>query len=237
MINHTTRVALSALFLASLAPAAPAMAEGPVVVELFTSQGCSSCPPADALLGELVDRDDVIALSLHVDYWDYLGWVDEFADPAHTARQRGYAKAAGSTMIYTPQMVIGGKNHIVGTRAMELAEQIEAHKDAPDPVEMSLTRVGAGELRIKAQRVSAVPPVMVVQLVRYTPAQQVDIRSGENAGKSIAYHNVVSSLVAIGKWDGNADLSMVAEAPGDAPAVVLIQDGSFGPILAAARID
>ena len=96
MIKQLTAAAIASL---TLATTLPASAGGPVVVELFTSQGCSSCPPADALLGEIADRDDVIALSLHVDYWDYLGWVDEFGSPANTERQRGYARASQSTMI------------------------------------------------------------------------------------------------------------------------------------------
>ena len=106
----------------ALAPLEGARAD--VVVELYTSQGCSSCPPADALLEQLAARDDVIALSLHVDYWDYLGWQDAFANPAFTKRQRGYAARAGSSMIYTPQMVIGGRDHIVGTKGMELSDLI-----------------------------------------------------------------------------------------------------------------
>src|SRR6056297_1329329 len=89
---------------------APALADDPVVVELFTSQGCSSCPPADAMLGELAERDDVIPLALHVDYWDYIGWADIFADPAYTRRQKGYAHATGQRMVYTPQMVIDGQD-------------------------------------------------------------------------------------------------------------------------------
>ena len=93
----------------SLALSTPAVADGPVVVELYTSQGCSSCPPADAMLHDLAARPDVIALALHVDYWDYIGWVDEFADPAYTRRQKQYAQVAGNPSVYTPQMVIGGR--------------------------------------------------------------------------------------------------------------------------------
>ena len=234
MIKRLTAAALASLTLASTAPA---LAGGPVVVELFTSQGCSSCPPADAILGELADREDVIALSLHVDYWDYLGWVDEFADPAHTARQRGYARAAKSTMIYTPQMVIGGTDQIVGTKAMQLAKFIDQHKNAPDVVSLKLSRDGSGALQISAQRTGDVPSDMLVQVVRYMRERVVNIRSGENAGKDVTYHNVVESMVSVGGWNGDADLNMQADAPGDHPAVVLIQDGSSGPILAAARVD
>lgn len=234
MIKRMTAATLTAL---TVTTSLPALAGGPVVVELFTSQGCSSCPPADALLGELVDRDDVIALSLHVDYWDYLGWIDEFADPAYTDRQRGYARAANSTMIYTPQIVVAGKDQIVGTKGMQLARHIERHKSTPNVVSLSLTRDGADKLQIVAQRTGAAPSQMLVQMVRYMPEQVVDIHAGENAGKSITYHNVVASLDAIGQWNGQAELKMLTDAPGDSPAVVLIQDGPSGPILAAARIE
>lgn len=233
MIKQLMVAALAAV---TLAPTSQAMADGPVVVELFTSQGCSSCPPADKLLGELAQRNDVIALSLHVDYWDYLGWKDEFADPANTKRQQGYAKAAGKNMMFTPQMIIGGKDGIVGNEAMKLADTISRHKAAKDPVVMQLDRIGA-KLRITARRVGDVPGQMLVQLVRYTPERTAKIRAGENAGHSITYHNVVDSLEAVAKWNGGADLDMMADAAGDAPAVVIIQDGASGPVLAAARID
>lgn len=227
----------AALAAMTLTPATSAVADAPVVIELYTSQGCSSCPPADKLLGEVAQRDDVIALSLHVDYWDYLGWKDEFADPAHTTRQRGYAKAMGETMMFTPQMIIGGTDSIVGNRAMELVKYLEMHKAKPAMVKLRLTRAEGGKLRITAQRVSEVPGQMLVQLVRYTPEQSVKIKSGENAGHSVTYHNVVNTLEAIAKWNGGADLDILADAPGDAPAAVIIQDGVSGPVLAAARID
>ncbi|PTX55427.1 hypothetical protein C8N43_0061 [Litoreibacter ponti] len=233
MLKRLTAAALAALV---LTPATEATAGGPVVVELYTSQGCSSCPPADALLGELAEREDVIALSLHVDYWDYLGWVDAFADPAYTARQRAYAKAAGSTMIYTPQMVIGGRDQIVGTKAMKLAAHIDKHKAQANPVDLKLARAG-DTLEIEAVPAANVPRGMVIFLVRYTPQQSVKIKRGENAGQDLTYHNVVDSFMAIGKWDGGKPLSITADAPGETPAVVIIQDGASGPILAAARVD
>ncbi len=207
-----------------------------VVVELFTSQGCSSCPPADEILGQIAEREDVIALSLHVDYWDYLGWTDEFADPAHTTRQRGYARAAHSTMIYTPQMVVGGVDHIVGTKAIKLADQIARHQAAAKPVTVSITRQGDA-LSIAATRVSGNISDMHVQLVRYAPQRTVAIRSGENAGREMTYHNVVESWETLGSWDGKAPLSLSHKISGDSPCVVIIQDGASGPILAAARID
>ena len=115
-----TRRAFTASGIAAglVAAATPVRAAGrsqrPVVLELFTSQGCSSCPPADALLGELAKRDEVVTLAFHVDYWDYIGWKDPFGDPLHTARQRAYAAHLGQRTIYTPQLVVDGAGHVVG---------------------------------------------------------------------------------------------------------------------------
>ncbi|SDX01819.1 DUF1223 domain-containing protein [Litoreibacter albidus] len=231
------RLSVAAIATMTFASAGSAVAGGPVVVELFTSQGCSSCPPADALLGELADREDVIALSLHVDYWDYLGWEDQFGSKANADRQRGYAHASNSTMIYTPQMVIAGTDELVGTKAMKLAQLIDRHKAKPDNVTLTVTRTDAGKLRIAAKRLGDVPGKMLVQIVRYVPEQLVEIRSGENAGMDVTYHNIVESLEPIGDWTGDADLNIQTEVSGDNPVVVLIQDGSSGPILAAARAD
>lgn len=208
----------------------------PVVVELFTSQGCSSCPPADALLAELASREDVIALALHVDYWDYIGWKDSFADPAFTRRQKAYAHAAGARTIYTPQMVVQGQEHLVGLRAMELADLIRAHGTQPAPIRISLERVGRS-LRIRAEApASPFGRDLVVQLVRYTPEEVVEIAHGENAGRRINYANIVTSWQALGEWDGSAPLAMEARADDNSPAVVILQEEGPGEIVAAARL-
>lgn len=228
-------IALSGL---TLLGAAKAHA-GTVVVELFTSQGCSSCPPADKLLGELAQtRPDVISLSLHVDYWDYLGWKDAFAKSQFTDRQRAYAKAAGSAMVYTPQMIIAGQTHIVGTKAMELANALQHFGAAPVLVDLIASRV-AGKLQVTAHSKAGarLPQSMILHLVRYAPKQTVEISSGENAGKTITYHNVVTHWARLSVWDGQAPLDVEAGLDGDAPAVVILQDGTTGPILAAARVD
>ena len=144
------RYFFSALALIGAVGATPAAAQNnKVVVELFTSQGCSSCPPADALLHDLADRLDVIALALHVDYWDYLGWKDSFAKNSHTQRQHRYAQAANATMVYTPQMVIQGKHHVIGSKGMEVMEHVLAQKAAADPVDITIARNG-GNVQINA---------------------------------------------------------------------------------------
>jgi len=205
----------------------------PVVIELYTSQGCSSCPPADAFMAELAGRDDVIALALHVDYWDYIGWKDVFASPAFTARQKAYARAAGSRTVYTPQMVIGGVDHVVGLQPMEVADLIAAHRAAPSPVELGVER---GEDGFVVRARSAKPEAMRVQLVRYVPEKTVAIKRGENGGRTLRYTNIVTEWHVLANWDGTQPLEMAVQAPGDLPAVVLVQRRGPGRILAAARL-
>ena len=159
--------ALAALWLTL--PGAALAQSAPVVVELFTSQGCSSCPPADKLMHDLAKREDVIALALHVDYWDYIGWKDLFADPEHTKRQQRYAFRGGRDVVYTPQMIINGQDDVVGARAMELAEIIAAHAERGSPVTLRATRAGDA-VQIEASAAEgAAPGRLVVQLVRFTP--------------------------------------------------------------------
>ncbi|TDK51273.1 DUF1223 domain-containing protein [Antarcticimicrobium luteum] len=228
---------LAAFWTAFAAPAA-AQERGPVVVELFTSQGCSSCPPADALLRELAEREDVLPLALHVEYWDYIGWKDSFADPANTTRQKGYARAAGRDMIYTPQMVVMGQEDVVGARSMKLAELIMHHMQAPALVLLSAGRDGA-EVRISLRPASApVEGPLDVHLVRYAPLRHVEVTRGENAGQSLDYANVVDAWQTLGQWDGQGPLTLTFEAPAEAGArdAILVQRAGFGPILAAARL-
>ena len=215
--------------------AAPAHAQSsPVVVELYTSQGCSSCPPADAILKKLAERDDVIALALHVDYWDYIGWADIFADPVYTTRQKGYAQAGGRRMIYTPQMIIDGQDDVVGAKPMEVVDLIRRHSEKTRPVALQIQRSG-DRVVITAQTTSDNGP-MVVQMVRFTPLQAVEITRGENRGKTIDYANITHGWTKLADWNGDAPFEMRTEAPGDDPVVVLVQGSQYGPILAAAQL-
>jgi len=223
-------------FTTALSFAAPLAAqENPVVVELYTSQGCSSCPAADAILHELADRDDVIALALHVDYWDYIGWKDPFGNPAHAERQRAYAVAGHRRSIYTPEMIVHGQTDIVGAKAMKLAKAISEHAQQKPHVALDITRNGEN-LNISAQKLDAVNGPMTVHMLRYTPRQVTEIKRGENAGKTIEYANIVEGWQVLGTWDGAEPLAMAAAAPGDKPAVVIIQAQNAGAILAAARL-
>lgn len=218
----------------ALSLATPGFAQsGVVVVELYTSQGCSSCPPADAMLEKLAARDDVIALGLHVDYWDYLGWKDQLGRPENTSRQKAYAHVAGSRSIYTPQLVIAGTDHVVGHRTMEVMDSINQRKNSASPVTMQLSRKGT-QVSISARSTSASP--MIVQLVRYVPASNVAIRRGENRGKVINYVNAVTQWKVVRNWNGSSPLNLSVKAPGEEPVVVIIQAEGPGQILAAARL-
>ncbi len=221
--------------LGALVAGQDARADEGVVVELYTSQGCSSCPPADEFMGELAQAGDVIALSLHVDYWDYIGWEDSFADPAFTERQKSYARAAGSRMVYTPQMVVGGVERVEGNEPDAVVRSIGKHLAMARPVRLELRREGERVII----RAVAEPPLTqgaTVQLVRYSPVETVEITRGENAGQVITYHNVVTLWQKIGDWSGTEPLDLVADAPGDEPVVVIVQEPGPAAILAAARL-
>lgn len=220
----------------ALGVVAPQFARADTLVELYTSQGCSSCPPADELLGKVAQRPDVIALSLHVDYWDYLGWKDSFSQAAFTGRQRDYAQTAGSSMIYTPQLVIGGTDFVVGSKGMEVMESLMRHAEIAEPIEMGLARDG-DQINIEAKALGPLPSEMVVYLAQYTEQESVSIKRGENAGREITYHNVVKNWGRIGVWDGAEPLALNGSVALDMPVVVIIQDGVSGPVLAAERIE
>ena len=235
MIRPFLSLTLAAV-MAVTAVVAQAAEDRRVVVELFTSQGCSSCPPADELMRELAKRDDVVALALHVDYWDYIGWKDSFATPAFTARQKSYAKAQGNPMIYTPQMIVGGQDQVMGTKEMKVADLIAAHRAMPAQVVLAVTR-DAGVLRISAQAPdTSIKGPLVVHVVRYRPSDVVEVRRGENAGRMLEYSNIVTDWRVAGQWNPAERLAMKMPVEGDAPVVVMVQRGGHGPILAVAEL-
>ena len=209
--------------------------DNPIVIELYTSQGCSSCPPADKLMHELAKMDNLLPLALHVDYWDYIGWKDEFAIPWHTERQRGYAAMAGSRTIYTPQMVIGGKDHVIGNRPGEVTAHLQAHASMTSPVDVDVERNG-NSLTITASSSEEFARPLFVRVVEYDKAETVAIKRGENAGKTLDYINIVQGWQLAGKWSDGGDWSGTAKAEGDNEFAVIVQVGPHGPILAAARV-
>ncbi|SNT10561.1 DUF1223 domain-containing protein [Tropicimonas sediminicola] len=209
--------------------------ENRVVIELFTSQGCSSCPPADELLERLAERDDVLPLALHVDYWDYIGWADSFARPEHTRRQKAYARIAGSRSIYTPQMIIGGVEQIVGTRPMEVADAVMRHVQQGPAIDLDVERDG-DTLRIMSDTPATARGPLLVQLVRYMPHQVVEIGRGENAGRTLTYTNIVTEWSILAEWTGAEPLDLSAEVPGPDAVAVIVQKAGNGRILAAADL-
>jgi hypothetical protein len=219
-----------------LAAAAPALAEDVVVIELYTSQGCSSCPPADEFVAMLAANPQVLPLALHVDYWDYIGWADKFAQPKFTNRQRDYARAIGSRTIYTPQLIIGGQDRIEGFAPAETAKQLQKHLSVVPAVQLTVKRTG-DMLVIQAEADPPLDAPVRVQLVRYMPEETVTIERGENAGKTITYHNIVTSWEALGAWSGLEPMEITVPFTGSQPGAVLLQAEGPAAILAAARID
>ena len=190
---------------------APSIAAGPapVVVELFTSQGCNSCPPADDVLGDLTGQAGVLPLSFHVTYWDRLGWPDTFGLEASTDRQQAYAQQLGLSGLYTPQMVIGGRIDAVGSerrRVLQAIELLRSHQE-PGPA----IRIADGRLELEA---SPEAPCHL-WLMAFDRVHDVAIEAGENRGRTIRYRNVVRAILDLGTWDGRAGtLAAAARAPG-----------------------
>jgi hypothetical protein len=212
-------------------PATPADAAHPTVVELYQSQGCSSCPPADANVNAIADRPGILALSFAVTYWDYLGWKDVFAKPAYTARQWDYARTSGRGQVSTPQVIINGRAAVVGANAATLAAAIRDNaRGAVGPtIEASHGRVTIGAAAASAPA--------TVWLVRYDPRTlAVPIRAGENGGRTLDHRNVVRSLDALGGWRGQAVSFPVPAGNPTYRSAILVQQGKGGPIIAAARI-
>lgn len=233
MIRHIVSAAFGLSF--ALAGAATAQTQ-PVLVELYTSQGCSSCPPADEFMARLAKDPNVVALSLHVDYWDYIGWKDTFAAPQFTKRQKAYARAIGSRTIYTPQMIVAGQDRVEGNDPMGVSDKIRHHMTVQSPVQLNLVRDG-NQVLITAIRKEPGLSKMRVQLVRYIAQETVLIGRGENAGREVVYHNIVTSWQPIAEWDGTAPFEMRADAPGADPVVVIVQNDGPAEVLAVARLE
>jgi hypothetical protein len=236
------RVAAAAAALAMLgsgfagSPVSAGEARAPVVVELFTSQGCSSCPPADAFLGELAQREDVIALAFHVDYWDYIGWKDPFAHPDFTLRQRGYAGALDLRTVYTPQMVIDGRVDAIGSDRVRVAEMIRRAGELPK-LTVALTAAGdAHELQLPEARLES---PATIWLAIFDREERTQVKRGENAGRHLTDYNIVRELRKLASWDGRAQRLRLDLADGMAEGLgcaILVQGADQGPILAALAV-
>jgi hypothetical protein len=210
--------------------AATGTSDAPIIVELFQSQGCSSCPPANTALNAIADQPNVIALSFAVTYWDRLGWKDSFASPAFTDRQYAYSAALGNKGVYTPQVVLNGARDIVGNGQGELAAAVA--KTRPLSNALPITADG------KSVSVGAGKGKGTVWLVRYDPrSQQVVVKTGENAGRTLPHKNVVRQLAKLGSWSGTAaDYALPGAPQAGLKTVILVHSGNIGPILAAKRL-
>ncbi len=221
--------------------AGAAEAQVRVVLELFTSQGCSNCPAADALFADYVDRDDVVALSLPVDYWNYLGWTDTLARKENTDRQRGYALSRGDRQVYTPQIVVSGRDPIIGNDRGAV-EAAVAGGGMQVPVEIALTDE-AVTLTL-GEAAEGTPVRGTVWLILFSQAETVDIGQGENRGRAVTYHNVVLDMRRIAMWKGagmRVDIPRVEMAlDGADGCAVLIQSesrsGLPGAVIGAAKL-
>ena len=217
-------------------------AEPRALLELFTSQGCSSCPPADKLLGEFATDSSLIALSVPIDYWDYLGWKDTLASAADSARQRAYARARGDGQVYTPQVVVNGSTHVLGSDQAAIDRVIAQtdQKSGVMSVPVSMTLAGDG-VSVKIESGGSMRTAAEVWLCPLAKAVPVAIGRGENRGRTITYHNVVRSWRKLGNWTGaewasNIPMSEIKGEGVDAVAV-MVQEGTHdkpGIILGAA---
>jgi hypothetical protein len=218
--------------LATPSAALAADADHPTVVELFQSQGCSSCPPANAVLNTLASRPDVLALSFAVTYWDRLGWKDTFAREAYTARQYDYSKSGGRANVSTPQMIVNGRGVLVGhnkSQAEAFIRKYDRRLSGPG------IAARPGWIGIAGARPSRPADVW---LVRYDPRSiDVPIRAGENGGRTLPHKNVVRELHKLGEWNGGPAAFKVPEGlSGPSRSAILVQDGPGGAIVAARRV-
>ena len=238
----------ASLAIAGLIVAAPAAAdEAPkAVVELFTSQGCSSCPPADRLASEIAHEGDALVLTLAVDYWDYLGWKDTLANPANSARQRAYAMARGDRKVFTPQIVVNGTEATIGGDRLAVEAAIDRAEDKggmPLPVSVEVAD-GRVKVAVAPLRRSIPDRHAEVWAFAIEHEREVGIGRGENAGRTVTYANVVRHMTRLGVWDGSATRFEIAAdemmTPGTDAVAVLVQAGNGGKpgeILGAGRFD
>jgi hypothetical protein len=235
-------VALSALSGAAVA------GEPRAVIELFTSQGCSSCPPADKLMGELAHDPSVIALSLPVDYWDYLGWKDTLALKGHSIRQRGYAETRGDRAVYTPQAVVNGVVHALGSDKAAIEKAIAASRARAEALSVAVSmKIDNGRVTVTLPASDQVDGFAQIWLCPVTDKIPVTIERGENGGHQLTYYDVVRRWVKLGQWSGKAEsFSMTVEdilkgIGGQVDRVaVLVQkqpDGKPGVMLGAAEVN
>jgi len=231
-LTYIRRIAAQILCLLTLS--VPTFSYGqtaPVVVELFSSQGCASCPPVDEFLFELAQQRNIIALGWHVDYWDYIGWKDAFAHPAFTERQKAYAPALKQRMIYTPEFIINGAESLKVGRRAEIAALIQKYAHLAPGADLSVRRVGAS-YDVMLQNAQSTGRYDV-QLVSVSPFDTVEISHGENARRRLDYANSVTGWKNLGRWDGLGQTTYETGVWGPGRYAVLVQHQNNGEIVAA----
>lgn len=226
----------------------PAM---PVMVELFTSQGCADCLPADTLMAEMTGRSDVLALSFHVGYWDYLGWEDSFAQPAFTDRQLAYKFRFAQRGLYTPQFIVGGSELLTNPTPAELGQLISSIRALPPLLDIATT-AEANQQIVTLTPMNEISSHIEVAFIRYLPYRSVKIEAGENAGKQVEYRNIVIHIEQLAEWDGKQALRLaITPATGDQPQddnadqqfpsdtrhAIIVQQTGPGQVLAAFKLD
>lgn len=240
LILNILFTATFAIWVAPVVTANQADAQPRAVIELFTSQGCSSCPPADRLLAEMARDPSMIALSWHIDYWDYLGWKDTFSQPAFTARQRGYGAARGDEEIYTPQVVINGASQMVGSDRAEINAAISHGRGSELAVPITLDGTGSSVRASIGPAPAGGLRIGTLYLLEVLRSREVAIPRGENASHAITYTNVVRTIAPLATWSGEAkSVDVPLDKMGDADGyIVLLQSGSLakpGVVLGAAK--
>ena len=212
---------------------------GPWSIELFTSQGCSSCPPADLNLGKLATRPDIVALSFHIDYWDYIGWKDRFASKESTERQRVYARTLKQRYVYTPEMVVDGRAHEPGVKESAIEGLLaEARRQSPKRTTPELKRTAAGTLTIRLAAAKLAQPADVI-VFAYDRRHSTPIERGENNGRRLENFNVVRHFEVVSRWNGTEQQWTVqAERfQPDQGIAVLVQQADQGPVLGANKLE
>ena len=213
---------------------------GPWSIELFTSQGCSSCPPADAQLGKLVDRPDIVALSFHVDYWDYIGWKDPFANRVMTDRQHAYARVLRQRYVYTPEMVVDGITHEPGVTKASIDQMLAAaQRQSPTRATPRLERIMDGPLTITLAPFKLEGAPADITLAVYDRRHSTPVPRGENTGQTLDNFNVVRRLETVSKWDGSAASWTVPPdrfQPGQGIAV-LVQHYDVGSMIGCNKLE
>lgn len=210
------------------------------VVELFSAQGCPLCPPAEAYLGTLAQRDDVLPLAFHVDYWDHLGWVDRFASPAFVRRQQRYSDRLGLPYVYTPQIVVDGARQASGGRPQAVDAAIAAAREETQDVAIALTRLSATSLRIEIPATARLANGADIMLIGFDTMHRTVIEAGENRGTTLVNYHVVRDVKSIATWHGerfSLTVPLMPDAGVTDFCAVLVQEAGQGRIIGAARID